>query len=140
MDNLDISVYIYKVSTAIVTYINHELKPYHLTFQQFLILWFISQQKGEVIGKDICQYLGISHPTAVGLTSRMVNRDLLVFSISQKDRRQTSFALSLHGKEVFEESQVIIKKVQNKIVMALGENTDLFKECLLNLEMLYKGV
>ncbi|WP_049945571.1 MarR family winged helix-turn-helix transcriptional regulator [Candidatus Stoquefichus massiliensis] len=134
MDNLDISVYIYKISTAIVTSINHKLKPYHLTFQQFLILWFISQQKGEVIGKDICQYLGISHPTAVGLTSRMIRHDFLIFSISKKDRRQTSFALSKRGREVLEETQGIVDGVQKKIILALGGNTDLFKECLLGLE------
>lgn len=134
MDNLDISIEIYKISTAIVTSINHELKPYHLTFQQFLILWFISQQEGEVVGKDICQYLGISHPTAVGLTSRMVNRDFLIFSISHKDRRQTSFTLSQHGREVLTETQGIIEDVQKKIAVVLGKNMDLFKECLLSLE------
>ena len=137
MNEQDISVLIYKMSSAIVTYINHELNAYHLTFQQFSILRYISQQDDEVIGKDICQFLGVSHPTAVGLTSRMVKNNLLIASISSNDRRQTAFCLSQYGQEILTQTQSLIDQVETQIADGLGENSETFKQCLLSLEEIF---
>lgn len=120
--NDDIVVLFYKLSSAIVTRINNELRPYSLTFQQFSILNFVAQQQGEVIGKDICQYLGISHPTAVGLVTRMVGNDFLIVKVSQSDRRQTTLYLSEKGKLILSQTESIVQNIQDEIMNVLGEN------------------
>lgn len=120
--NDDIVVLFYKLSSAIVTRINNELRPYSLTFQQFSILNFVAQQQGEVIGKDICQYLGISHPTAVGLVTRMVGNDFLIVKVSQSDRRQTTLYLSEKGKLVLSQTESIVQNIQDEIMNVLGKN------------------
>ena len=94
MDN-ELLVELYKVSSAMISSLNNQLRPYRLTFQQFLILDYLSRKEDTVIGKDICQYLGISHPTSVGLMTRMRGKGFITMEISESDRRQTEIALSL---------------------------------------------
>lgn len=129
--NDDIVVLFYKLSSAIVTRINNELRPYSLTFQQFSILNFVAQQQGEVIGKDICQYLGISHPTAVGLVTRMVGNDLLIVKVSQTDRRQTALYLSEKGKLILSQTESIVQNIQDEILNVLGKD---HREILVQME------
>ena len=132
-------VLIYKVSTAIVTRINQMLKEEHLTFQQFSILIFMNREGGEVCGRDICQYLGISHATSVGVTSRMVFRDLLLTHQSEEDRRMTLFTLTAEGRAVLARCDHLMLDVRDRFVGCMSHKEyDAFFSSLLKVEEAFK--
>ena len=48
-----------------------ELKQYNLTMAQCRVLTYLSSQGGQTTQKEIEVFLNVSHPTVVGLVSRM---------------------------------------------------------------------
>jgi DNA-binding MarR family transcriptional regulator len=63
------------------------MKSEGLTLTQMNTMWFIHREGGEVTQKQIEQYLGVSHPTVVGIISRMEKNGFLVSTVDPKDRR-----------------------------------------------------
>lgn len=58
-----------------------------LTYSQLMVLGFIEDSGGESSQKEIEEYLGVSHPTTVGLISRLKAKDLVKTSVDPDDRR-----------------------------------------------------
>lgn len=138
MDN-DITVPIYRLASSVVTYINNELRQYRLTFQQLSILTFLDKQTEPVNVKEIGVCFGISHPTTVGLISRMVRYDLLIISVLETDRRQTLVRISKHGQTVFDQAISVTDKVNKKFLNILGkEDCEMFLKMILELESTFK--
>lgn len=133
----EVMVQFYKTSSMMVTVLNNRLRPYHLTFQQFMILDYLARQDKEVIGKDICQYLGISHPTSVGLMSRMSGKGLLTMAVSLNDRRQTAIHITEYGRDVLKETTAIVDEVNQKI-LACFDSQKQFLQTLSQLEKVLK--
>ncbi len=127
MDN-ELLVELYKVSSAMISSLNNQLRPYRLTFQQFLILDYLSRKEDTVIGKDICQYLGISHPTSVGLMTRMRGKGFITMEISESDRRQTEIALTGEGYDVLKETQILVKDIEKKMSEQLQSKSIFLEE------------
>ena len=48
-----------------------ELKQYHLTMSQGRVFLYLSSRGGQATQKEIETFLGVAHPTVVGLVSRM---------------------------------------------------------------------
>ncbi|MEG0366034.1 MAG: MarR family winged helix-turn-helix transcriptional regulator [Coprobacillus sp.] len=137
--NDDITVPIYRLASSVVTYINNELRQYRLTFQQLSILTFLDRQTEPVNVKEIGVYFGISHPTTVGLISRMVRYDLLIVSVLETDRRQTLVRISKHGQIVFDQAKSVTDKVNKKFLNVLGkEDSEMFLKMILDLENIFK--
>ena len=111
----------YKLSSAMITRMNNQLRKYHLTFQQLLILLYLKEQTEEVTGKDICQYFGISHPTSVGLIARMTKASFIVAEVSKRDRRERILHLAKKGHEVIEQSRHVIDDYTDYLIQHLSE-------------------
>ena len=111
----------YKLSSAMITTMNNQLREYHLTFQQLLILLYLEEQTEEVAGKDICQYFGISHPTSVGLIARMTKAIFIVVEVSKTDRRERILHLANKGREVIEQSRHVIDHYIEHLVQHLSD-------------------
>ena len=58
-----------------------------LTFSQFHVLGFLAQHGGEGIQKDLEEFLGVSHPTVVGLVSRLEKKGFITTWMDEQDRR-----------------------------------------------------
>ncbi len=130
----------YKLSTSMITIINNELRKYQLTFQQYLILLFIDNQDQEVVGKDICQYLDLTHPTVVGLVYRMVNSDLVITHSSLNDRRQTAVLISQHGKTVLNKATKAIDQLDIGFNALNKEESQQLISLLIKVSQNMKGV
>ncbi|MFR7592922.1 MAG: MarR family winged helix-turn-helix transcriptional regulator [Longibaculum sp.] len=126
--NSELLVELYKVSSAMISSLNNQLRPYHLTFQQFLILDYLSRKEDTIIGKDICQYLGISHPTSVGLMTRMRGKGFITMDISESDRRQTEIALTDEGYNVLKETQILVEDMEKKMSEQLQSKSMFLEE------------
>ena len=64
-----------------------ELKSRNLTMAQGRIIAFISRNGGSATQKQIESFLGISHPSVVGIISRMERNGHIVCNTDEEDRR-----------------------------------------------------
>lgn len=64
-----------------------DLKEKKLTLSQIRVLEYISGKGGAVTQKSIEEYLGVSHPTVVGIVSRMEKNGYLVCYLDKDDKR-----------------------------------------------------
>lgn len=135
----DITVPIYSLSNSIVRYINNELRQYHLTFQQLSFLIFLKQQEKPINVKEIGVYFGISHPTTVGLISRMVKQNFLVISVLKTDRRQTIVSISSYGENVLNQTRDIVDEINQKFLTVIKkEDYEYFLKTIQDLEDVFK--
>lgn len=63
------------------------LQSRNLTFSQLEVLRYISSRGEKVTQKSIQDYLAVSHPTVVGLVSRMEKKGYLISYADPTDRR-----------------------------------------------------
>lgn len=64
-----------------------DLKSENLTLSQSRILAFLEQKGGQTTQKEIEKYLEVSHPTVVGLISRMVQNGYVACCMDPSDHR-----------------------------------------------------
>lgn len=56
---------------------DEDLRQHKLTLSQSRIVWFLTQKNGMTTQKEIEDFLEVSHPTVVGLVSRMEQNGIL---------------------------------------------------------------
>lgn len=86
------------------------LKEQTLTLSQARVLKYISDYGGAVTQKSIEDYLQVSHPTVVGIVSRMERSGFLDSYFDEGDRRMKMVCLT-------EKAQCISQKMQTRMDM-----------------------
>ncbi len=71
-----------------------DLKTHNLTLSQSRVLAFLSKHDGVSTQKEIEVFLGISHPTVVGIISRMERNGYIICTVDDKDRRNKIISLT----------------------------------------------
>lgn len=67
---------------------NNDLKPYGLTMSQSRILMFLRSRYGQKTSqKEVEEFLGVSHPTTVGLLKRLESKGFIRTEVDADDRR-----------------------------------------------------
>lgn len=67
----DVGYLIKSINDKLTVKADAELKQFNLTISQCRVLLYLSSRGGQGTQKDIETFLGVSHPTVVGLVSRM---------------------------------------------------------------------
>lgn len=63
------------------------LKKNRLTFSQTIVMEFIHSQGGQTTQKEVEEYMGVAHPTVVGIISRLEKNGFLSCSMDESNRR-----------------------------------------------------
>ncbi len=87
MNENDIGLLVKKLADKIKIAVDEQLKDQGLTFSQTLIIDFLAQRGGMATQKEIEDHLQVSHPTVVGIISRLEKNGFVVCSVDEKDRR-----------------------------------------------------
>lgn len=66
---------------------NYEMKDCNLTSQQGYVLYILEQNGGSLSQKEIEDKLNVSHPTIVGIITRMENNGFVKTHLLETDRR-----------------------------------------------------
>ena len=101
----DIGLLIKQISNLIRMRIDTELSAYDLTFSQLLVMRCVEGAGGETTQKAIEQALNVSHPTVVGLISRLEKNGYVL-------------SLSGDGKQKSKRIQITERGRQQKIQLA----------------------
>ena len=67
----DVGYRIKRINDKLAVRADAELKQYHLTLSQGRVVLYLSSRGGQATQKEIETFLGVAHPTVVGLVSRM---------------------------------------------------------------------
>lgn len=94
-----------KINDGILAQMNQDLKAWDLTFAQVQVLRFLHHNGGEAMQKDIEKDFQISHPTTVGLVTRLEKNGFVETRTDTRDRRNKIVALTPKAATHFKVSQ-----------------------------------
>ena len=93
--------YLLKIITDVLAReANHMLKEQDLTWSQSRLIGFLQRNGGECTQKEIENFLEVSHPTVVGIVSRMEQNGFVTCRIDDSDRRNKIVQLTDRSVEV----------------------------------------
>ncbi|MBQ6367579.1 MAG: MarR family transcriptional regulator [Erysipelotrichaceae bacterium] len=87
MKNQDIGYLIKKISVHQKSGMDASLSSYNLTSSQLHVLFLLDRHGGEMTQRTLEEALGVSHPTVVGLVSRLEKQGFITTEIDPDDRR-----------------------------------------------------
>ncbi len=87
MNEKDIGFLTKRLTDKIKASVDTLLKEQGLTFSQTMVIGFLSECGGRATQKDIENYLQVSHPTVVGIVSRLEKNGFVECFTDKKDRR-----------------------------------------------------
>lgn len=100
MDKADIGFLLKRVTDKLHTRADAHMKALQLTLSQSRVLGYLDAQGGQATQKDLEVALGVTHPTIVGLVSRMEQNGFVVCYQDQSDRRNKVVAMTEKAKSV----------------------------------------
>lgn len=87
MTTYDMGYLIKSINDKLKVKADSMLKSHDLTISQSRIVGFLAQKGGQATQKEIEEFFDVSHPTIVGLVSRMEQNGMLTTFVSTEDRR-----------------------------------------------------
>ncbi len=115
-----------------------DLKRHGLTFAQARVLAFLQSVGGQTTQKEIEKFLQVSHPTVVGVVSRMEQNGFLSTWIDPEDRRNKRVKLTPKAVAVGKEMENIVEVKDRVLVRSLTEEE--VKELQRLLEIIYNNL
>ena len=93
MPNKDIGYLIKSINDKLKVKADAELKRYNLTFAQSRVFAYLQEKGGQATQKEIEVFLDVSHPTVVGIVSRM-EQNGYVTCFQDADKRNKNVKLT----------------------------------------------
>ncbi len=89
MDQTHIGYLIKSINDKLKTKADEDLKMHNLTLSQSRVVALLSAKNGSATQKELEDVLGVSHPTVVGLVSRMEQNGIVRTFFDGNDRSKT---------------------------------------------------
>lgn len=115
-----------------------DLKRHNLTRSQSRVLAYLNSRGGRATQKEIEDFLEVSHPTVVGIVSRMEQNGFLTCWFDQEDKRNKVVCLTELASAIGEELDSVIELQEAQMLKGLSdEQVDQLVEMLMTV---YKNV
>lgn len=137
MKKYDVGCLIKLISDRMRAQGDSDLRQYDLTFSQVRILSYLHRYGPEVTQKEIETYLDVSHPTVVGLVSRLEKNGFVECHTDSRDRRNKRIRLAQKAYETKE--KVDGKRRQNEQMMTAGLSDEERQELVRLLRKVYSN-
>lgn len=111
-----------QLNDRIKIYADASLKKNNVTFSQTIVLEFIHSQGGETTQKEIEDYLGVAHPTVVGLVSRLEKNGFLTCFTDQENRRNKIVCITEYARKLGDAMQAEMDTTEQRLISGLSEN------------------
>ena len=117
----DIGYLIKNINDKLKVKADADLKHSNLTLAQSRVLAFLDSRGGQATQKEIEVYLEVSHPTVVGIISRMEKNGHLRCWVDETDKRNKIVALTEQAKALGEEMKQRISANEKMLLASLSE-------------------
>lgn len=101
----DVGYLIKSINDKLAARADAELKQFNLTMSQCRVFLYLSSRGGQATQKEIEIFLGVSHPTVVGLVSRM-EQNGYVMCWPSEDGRNKNVKLTEQAEAIDKEMQM----------------------------------
>ncbi len=115
-----------------------DLKSHNLTLSQSRVLAFLNSRGGTATQKEIEEFLEVSHPTVVGIVSRMEQNHHVVTWMDSKDRRNKMVQLTQDARGIGQNMDEMISSQEE--IMLKGLTTEQVIELERMLTIIYKNL
>lgn len=127
------------INDKVKVHADADLKSHNLTLAQSRILIYLqSRDCGKATQKEIEDFLSVSHPTVVGLVSRMEKNNFLTCWFDSDDKRNKIVRLTEPAKKIGKNMDSVIDSMESKMLSSLSEQeisqlTDMLEKIYKNL-------
>jgi MarR family transcriptional repressor of mepA len=122
-----------------VHHMREALEQNDLTYSQMMILKYLDKNEGRKIDqKELCDALNVTHPTMVGLLTRMEEKDIVVRGKDPDNRRRRVISLGARGREIVENQRR--ERRENDARLVDGFSDEEKKELDVLLEKIYANL
>lgn len=115
-----------------------DLSTYGLTLAQSSVLGFLYQHGGEATQKEAEIFFEVSHPTMVGIISRMEQRGFLKSYFDPSDRRSKIIYLTDTAKKIGKKMRAMIRSREEDMTKGLSQKE--VNELNRMLNVIYKNI
>ncbi len=98
-----------------------DLKRHGLTLTQTRVMGFLSEMGGQATQKEIEEDFQVSHPTVVGLVSRMEQKGLVTTCPDLMDRRNKLVKLTERALEIGQEIDMTVQQHDAELLRGFSE-------------------
>ena len=132
MEKKDVGWLIKNINEKMKVRADADLKRDNLTFSQGRVLIFLSSKGGQATQKEIEDFLEVSHPTVVGIVSRMEQNGFLTTWIDGKDKRNKIVKLTEQAEAIGAYMEQHLKENEKTLLAPLSaEEIEQLKRMLL---------
>ena len=117
----DIGYLIKNINDKLKMKADADLKQYNLTLAQSRVFAFLHNNGGQATQKEIEVFLEVSHPTVVGLVSRMEQNGHVTSWIDDQDKRNKIVKLTEAAKALGIDMEHDISANEQKMLSSLSE-------------------
>lgn len=100
---------------------DNDLRTHNLTLSQSRVLIYLTHNGGQATQKEIEDFLEVSHPTVVGIVSRMEKNGFLDCRPDTLDRRNKLVCLTEHARGTGEDMDSVIGSMEKKMLGPLSD-------------------
>ena len=128
----DIGYLIKNINDKLKAKADADLKHYNLTLAQSRVLTFLHFNGGQATQKEIEVFLDVSHPTVVGIVSRMEQNGHVISWIDENDKRNKIVKLTEAAEALSMDMEHDISENERKMLASLSaEDIEQLRELLL---------
>ncbi len=134
----DVGYLIKNINDKLKAKADADLKHYNLTLTQSRVFAFLRHKGGQATQKEIETFLEVSHPTVVGIVSRMEQNGHVTTRTDARDKRNKIVKLTRQAEELGIDMEHNILATEKKIISTLSdEDAERLREMLL---IVYKNL
>lgn len=122
MDKRDIGLLIKKLNDKIKASADASLKEYGITFSQTLVIEFLYNQGGQATQKEIEEHMRVSHPTVVGIISRLEKNGFVICFMEEKNRRNKIVRATDKAINMISIMHIETRKMEKELTKSLSES------------------
>ena len=132
MQKRDIGYLIKNIHDKLKAKADADLKHYNLTLAQSRVLAYLHSNGGQATQKEIEVFLEVSHPTVVGIVSRMEQNGHVTSRIDEQDKRNKIVKLTEAAEALVMDMEQDISANEQKMLDSLStEDVERLREMLL---------
>lgn len=131
MPKKDVAYLIKNINDKLKVKADADLKRYNLTFTQSRVFAYLNGKGGRATQKEIELFLEVSHPTVVGIVSRMEQNGYVTTWLDDKDKRNKIVKLTKQAEEIgIDMEQNMLENERMLLAPLSAEESERLKEML----------
>lgn len=133
MPDKDVGYLIKTINDKLKVKADADLKHYNLTFSQSRVFAYLKEMGGTATQKEIELFLNVSHPTVVGIISRMEQNGYVTTWIDNNNKRNKNVKLTNKAEAIGSDMQKNMLETEKNLLAPLThEDAEKLKKLLIS--------